>query len=347
MLTLLARIIFIAAAGFGLRTLGGRTQPRRARAPARRRVGGERRGALATDRNRTLAPVDDTPSETGQAAFASFGGSAVSAAVAGKPPVAGAVERLGAGSPSGGHGGDASSARAPGLADPAPNGPTARPEARDNLPADALAEKHRSPAFANDFRSVDYGGKVKPAWPHRDADGPDDGWTVPDPATDHRVALPSDSPAAFKGSGGAAPVRGAPVAEEDGGVLPQDAAAPQPDMAKGGGEGVDPSVDILGSGVEAPANTVDAAPIDPVAPAPAGLDAPRDGVPDDLTRISGVEPSIERLLFASGIFHFDQIAGWTPADVRWADRLTGFAGRAAREKWVEQARRLAGDASGS
>ena len=43
-----------------------------------------------------------------------------------------------------------------------------------------------------------------------------------------------------------------------------------------------------------------------------------------------------------GVFHFDQIAAWTEAEVAWADQnLVGFKGRVSRDNWVEQAKILA------
>jgi NADH-quinone oxidoreductase subunit E len=43
-----------------------------------------------------------------------------------------------------------------------------------------------------------------------------------------------------------------------------------------------------------------------------------------------------------GVYHFDQIAGWSDAEVAWVDdNLEGFKGRVTRDNWVEQARLLA------
>jgi NADH-quinone oxidoreductase subunit E len=75
---------------------------------------------------------------------------------------------------------------------------------------------------------------------------------------------------------------------------------------------------------------------------PAGLAAAREGGPDDLKRINGVGPTLLALLHALGFYHFDQIAGWTPAELAWVDEhLEGFRGRASRDKWIAQARLLA------
>lgn len=75
---------------------------------------------------------------------------------------------------------------------------------------------------------------------------------------------------------------------------------------------------------------------------PSGLDAPRDGGADDLKKIKGVGPKLEKLLNSLGYWHFDQIASWRAEEVAWVDaNLTGFRGRATRDGWVEQARALA------
>lgn len=75
---------------------------------------------------------------------------------------------------------------------------------------------------------------------------------------------------------------------------------------------------------------------------PPALDAPRDGKPDDLKQIKGVGPKLEELLHSLGIWHFDQIASWSEAELAWVDEhLDGFRGRATRDRWIEQARILA------
>ena len=80
---------------------------------------------------------------------------------------------------------------------------------------------------------------------------------------------------------------------------------------------------------------------------PAGLDAARDGQPDDLTRIKGVGPKLAELCNSLGFYHFDQIAAWTEAEVAWVDQnLEGFKGRVTRDEWVSQAKALAEGESG-
>ena len=101
-------------------------------------------------------------------------------------------------------------------------------------------------------------------------------------------------------------------------------------------------------------NSADGLTEDPSGPAPATaheagpeseperLDSARDGKPDDLKMIWGVGPKLEAMLHDMGFYHYDQIATWGDGELNWVDRrLTGFRGRARRDKWVEQAERLA------
>lgn len=79
---------------------------------------------------------------------------------------------------------------------------------------------------------------------------------------------------------------------------------------------------------------------------PATMTAPRLGGADDLKRITGIERKTEERLHQLGIYHYDQIAAWTRANIDWVDSfLEGKGlegkGRITREGWVEQAGRLA------
>jgi predicted flap endonuclease-1-like 5' DNA nuclease len=76
---------------------------------------------------------------------------------------------------------------------------------------------------------------------------------------------------------------------------------------------------------------------------PATLSAARNGAPDDFTLIENVSPMQQTMLNAIGIYHFDQIAAWSPANVAWVDRYFRLRGRATEEEWVEQAAELARD----
>jgi NADH-quinone oxidoreductase subunit E len=75
---------------------------------------------------------------------------------------------------------------------------------------------------------------------------------------------------------------------------------------------------------------------------PTLLDKARAGLADDLKLIWGVGPKLEEMLHRMGVFHFDQVASWTEMNLRWVDqKLEGFKGRAVRDKWIEQAKKLA------
>lgn len=63
--------------------------------------------------------------------------------------------------------------------------------------------------------------------------------------------------------------------------------------------------------------------------------------PDDLKRISGIGPVIEGKLNSAGITRFEQIAGWTKADIEDFRERLNFRDRIEREFWVDQAKMLA------
>ncbi len=74
---------------------------------------------------------------------------------------------------------------------------------------------------------------------------------------------------------------------------------------------------------------------------PRGISGARGGKADNLLRISGVGPQNEKILHGLGVYHFDQIASWTPEQVAWVDDHMKFNGRISREQWIRQARLLA------
>ncbi len=75
---------------------------------------------------------------------------------------------------------------------------------------------------------------------------------------------------------------------------------------------------------------------------PRALKGPRQAGADDLKMIKGIGPKLEALLNSLGIYHYDQVAKWGPAEVDWADNeLVGFKGRVSRDNWVAQAKVLA------
>lgn len=63
---------------------------------------------------------------------------------------------------------------------------------------------------------------------------------------------------------------------------------------------------------------------------------------DDLTAIRGIGKVIEKKLHQLGITSFGQIAALTPDEVRRVNEAIDFPGRVERERWVDQAKELAG-----
>lgn len=80
---------------------------------------------------------------------------------------------------------------------------------------------------------------------------------------------------------------------------------------------------------------------------PAGLvrlKGPRKGGAEDLKEIEGIGPALEKLVNELGFYHFDQIAGWSDADVALVDaEMKTFKGRITRDKWVAQAKIIVAD----
>lgn len=69
------------------------------------------------------------------------------------------------------------------------------------------------------------------------------------------------------------------------------------------------------------------------------LDAPRGGVPDDLTALSGVGAKLAAALNEFGIYHYDQIASLDEAGIAWLDaQQKGFRMICGRYDLVGQAK---------
>jgi small subunit ribosomal protein S2 len=69
------------------------------------------------------------------------------------------------------------------------------------------------------------------------------------------------------------------------------------------------------------------------------LTAPR-GAPDDLTKLTGVGPQLEKKLNDAGIYHYWQLAAMKPEDVAKVDADLKLHGRIDRDNWITQARTL-------
>ncbi|MEY8830766.1 50S ribosomal protein L21 [Sedimentitalea sp. XS_ASV28] len=78
----------------------------------------------------------------------------------------------------------------------------------------------------------------------------------------------------------------------------------------------------------------------PAKKAEAAKAAPAEGA-DDLKKLSGVGPALEKKLHAAGVTTFAQVAAWTDEDVAAMDEQLSFKGRIEREGWIEQAKELA------
>ncbi len=184
------------------------------------------------------------------------------------------------------------------------------------------------------------------------------GWREPAPRAETVTAPTAAAPTA---SAAAPEPAAAPetVAAPEPVVAPEPAAAPEPVAeapAASDEPKVKPSAPLAGEDeldakkgewkYEAPKDEAPAATKAAEEPAAAGkpafLSEARDGGPDDLKQIKGVGKKLEETLHEMGIYHFDQIAEWGPAEQAWMDdNLKGFKGRATRDKWVEQAKTLA------
>jgi predicted flap endonuclease-1-like 5' DNA nuclease len=77
-----------------------------------------------------------------------------------------------------------------------------------------------------------------------------------------------------------------------------------------------------------------------ISEAPELLNAPKDNQKDTLTQIKGIGPKVEEQLNAAGIYHFEQIANWSEANIQWLEVNTTFAHRAKKDLWVNQAKSL-------
>ena len=77
---------------------------------------------------------------------------------------------------------------------------------------------------------------------------------------------------------------------------------------------------------------------------PAAKAAPKSAAGnDDLKKLSGVGPALEKKLHDAGVTTFAQIAAWGESDVAEMDEKLSFKGRIEREGWVEQAKTLAAE----
>lgn len=94
---------------------------------------------------------------------------------------------------------------------------------------------------------------------------------------------------------------------------------------------------VVDAPAEASEGEADAA-VKPLFEAPAGD-------PDDLKKITGVGPSLERRLRDLGVTKIEQIANFSDEDVENVDAVLNFKGRIQRDDWVGQAKALVSGAA--
>jgi predicted flap endonuclease-1-like 5' DNA nuclease len=111
-----------------------------------------------------------------------------------------------------------------------------------------------------------------------------------------------------------------------------------------------PAAEEIEDTVEIAAETVAEATglvIDPVLEAPVLVEpepivAPIVASADDLTKLIGIGPKLAASLAERGVTTFAQIAAWQGKELDEIDKALSLKGRATRDAWVSQARRLAG-----
>ena len=95
------------------------------------------------------------------------------------------------------------------------------------------------------------------------------------------------------------------------------------------GDAAEKSAEKAGDASEAPKAEMADQTVDPTASS------------DDLKKLSGVGPALEKKLIAAGVTSFAQIAAWTEDDIAAMDEKLAFKGRIQREGWVDQAKEFA------
>jgi len=120
-----------------------------------------------------------------------------------------------------------------------------------------------------------------------------------------------------------------------GGAKPTKATAAAP--RESSAEGAKPKAAVPPPAVEPmaqPTPAVEAAPTPAAKPSqPAGG--------DDLKKLTGVGPAIEKKLHALGVTTFAEVAAWTAEDIARVEESLNFKGRITRDDWVGQAQKLA------
>lgn len=177
---------------------------------------------------------------------------------------------------------------------------------------------------------------------------------APEPPAAAPVVVPAASPASRPGEAWTGQIRGRrasdppPIPAADPATLDEDAAMR---AIEGGWSRVRarampdaPELTEAGAAIAAAQVAVEEVVARTAAPAgekPAALTRPGPGGKDDLSRISGLGLLDESTLNNLGVYHYEQIAAWTAAEVIWLETHVFAPGRIAREGWQAQAQDLA------
>ncbi len=119
------------------------------------------------------------------------------------------------------------------------------------------------------------------------------------------------------------------------------AAKPKPADKPAAAKTAKPAVKAKPAAKPAAATPTDTPTTDLTESKPETLTTARAEGADDLKRIKGVGPGIEKTLNELGFYHYDQIAAWGDAEVQWVDSRLKFKGRIVRDGWIAQASDLA------
>lgn len=170
-----------------------------------------------------------------------------------------------------------------------------------------------------------------------DLGGPKTGPNEVEAPTVARRSGAADSSAAAPGAGGAVSAQPAPGTNPATAAAAAAAAAGATASVASGGDAPGDAPEVAATaqpqmGVTAPAQGKE----------PLRLDAPRNGQGDDLQKITGIGPVLEKKLNEMGIWHYSQIAQWSEAEIVWIDDALSFKGRVERDDWIGQARSLGG-----
>ncbi|WGH77647.1 NADH-quinone oxidoreductase subunit E [Jannaschia ovalis] len=236
-------------------------------------------------------------------------------------------------------------------------GATALTEAAGAKAHDANASVALATAIGDTVKRID-GTEVPFLAPWQGAEAAD-----PDPAAAARDPLlgpqgpdgkqggrVADEPAAPRDRGdasdGMANVRGsdavAAAKPEEGTVIDAPEGHPAPDIGKPMGATTEPANMDLDGEPQGEQTAAESLATPSAARKPTARSAPKDGQADDLTKIKGIGPKLEKLCNDMGFWNFDQIAAWSEAEIAWVDaNLVGFKGRVTRDEWVKQAKVLA------